>query len=123
MRARCRNPRDSNYHNYGGRGITVDPRWEDFAAFRDDMGDRPAGADLGRIDNDLGYSKSNCRWESRLENANNRRDNRPISFGGETLTLSQWGRKTGVGKTAIAQRLRRGWSVEKALTVPLKKLR
>jgi hypothetical protein len=73
MHYRCSNPSCENYADYGGRGITVDPRWSDFNAFVEDMGYKPSGLTLGRIDNDKGYNKENCRWETYAQQCLNQR--------------------------------------------------
>lgn len=73
MRARCLNANHKDYPNYGGRGITICERWQSFAAFAADMGDRPAGLTLDRIECDGNYEPSNCRWATRSEQCRNQR--------------------------------------------------
>jgi hypothetical protein len=74
MLARCTNPKRANAKHYLERGISYDPRWSHFENFLADMGERPGGLTLDRRDNDVGYSKANCRWATPLEQRHNRRD-------------------------------------------------
>lgn len=119
MMARCHNPKKDNYDLYGGRGIVVCERWQDFDAFAADMGTRPSlEHSLDRIDGSQGYEPGNVRWAAPEVQQSNRSNNYRIEFQGETLTAAQWERKTGLNAQAIKWRLARGWSVESALTTP-----
>jgi hypothetical protein len=118
----CRRCDDQDNEDYGARGIRVDPRWyNDFAAFVDDMGPRPPGHTLDRVDTNAGYSKENCRWATPTEQANNRRSSHHLTFRGETLTVTQWARRVGLKHQTIFYRLYAGWPVEQALTTPSRK--
>lgn len=112
MVRRCTCPGDKDYPSYGARGITVAPRWMCFTAFVEDMGTRPPGTTLGRINNDLGYWPDNCRWETAEQQCSNRRSTVTITANGETLTLAQWARRLGTSREAIRYRLRAGWTPE-----------
>ena len=122
MKKRCCNPRDKDYKNYGGRGITICSRWLDkdvgFVNFLEDMGEFPAGMTLDRKNNDGSYSKDNCRLATRREQANNRRGNKLITFHNETKTLSDWEESLGFNKGILKGRLNRGISETKAMSTP-----
>lgn len=107
MRRRCNNPNEPIYKYYGGRGITIDPSWNDFETFLNDMGYRPEGLELDRIDNDKGYSASNCRWVSRTENIKNRNNSIWFTIDGETKILSEWIREYGYNPSTAYKRYKR----------------
>ena len=91
MNRRCYNPKAPFYNDYGGRSIKVDERWHKFQNFLDDMKSTwKKGLTLERINNDKDYSKENCRWATRQEQANNRRSSRWITYNGKTKTLAMW---------------------------------
>lgn len=119
MKRRCDNPHAQNYYLYGGRGIKYEPRWAIFENFLNDMGDKPnSEVSLERVDNEQGYSKENCRWATRIEQANNKRNSRYLDFMGKRLTVSQWAKEVDLQMKTIHQRLSKGWSAERALTEP-----
>lgn len=120
MRDRCTRRSHPAWARYGGRGIVVCERWNDFRAFLADMGKRPAGKGLDRIDNDGDYEPGNCRWATSKENGRHRCTTRWLTLGGETHCLSEWSEKTGIMVTTIRERLRRKWTVQDALTIPPK---
>ena len=117
---RCTSPRYKNYH---GRGIQICPRWRDsFEAFYADMGPRPScDHSIERIENDGDYTPNNCRWATRTEQAHNKRNNRWITYNGETLCWTDWGRRLNTSAGTIQGRLRAGWSIERTLTQPVKR--
>lgn len=122
---RCLDSNNQSYPNYGGRGVTVCDRWKDsFEAFLEDMGDRPSEAHtIDRIDNNKGYYKENCRWVDRKTQGRNKRNNCLIEFQGETRCLSEWAELVGLSVATLKTRLKLGWSIERALTIPLIKVR
>lgn len=116
MRDRCNRPANSNYHNYGGRGIKVCQRWGRFRNFLADMGPRPSPEhEIDRIDNDGDYEPDNCRWATRAEQARNMRTNRLLTVDGETLTVTDWAARVGVDANCIFRRLYDGRSPEEAI--------
>ncbi|WP_102158692.1 hypothetical protein [Zhihengliuella halotolerans] len=119
MLARCEDPNHRGWKNYGGRGIEVADEWHDFETFRSDMGASFAlELELDRIDPNGHYKPSNCRWTTRADQQNNRRNNHRVTWRGETRTVKQWATATGIKANTILYRLRRGWDVERALTTP-----
>lgn len=120
MKARCYNPDVSSFSHYGGRGIKVCDEWAEFESFYRwaiNNGYK-RGLSIDRIDNEGDYRPSNCRWVSPRVQANNTRRNRMLTHNGKTMSIADWGRATGLNQTMIAKRLKRGWSVERALTTP-----
>ena len=123
MVQRCTNPSNKSYCNYGGRGITVCGRWGKFENFLEDMGEVPEGHQIDRIDNNGNYCKSNCRWATRKEQGRNKRNNLFITYKGKTQLLVECAEQLGVKYYTLWSRLSRGWSIERALTTPVKKRR
>lgn len=120
MLSRCRNANHRQYADYGGRGISVCARWQNFKVFLSDMGPRPVGGLLDRRDNDDGYSPKNCRWANRKEQNSNRRNCIYVDCDGETVTLREYCRRKGISYRPIVKRIReRNWPIDLALTVPL----
>lgn len=116
---RCLCQTGSSYKKYGAKGIKVCQRWRDsFLAFLEDMGPKPSPEhSIDRFPNQSGhYEPSNCRWATKEEQMNNRRSNRRIKVGGETLTLAQLARRVGIRSSTIAYRLNNGWSLEAAIS-------
>lgn len=117
MKGRCYNRRNPDYPDYGGRGIRVCDRWlESFEAFYADMGPRPAGHSIDRKNSNGNYEPDNCHWTTAVPQASNRRSNQTIAFRGETHTVQEWSRRTGLKAASIYWRLHRGWTPERTLT-------
>lgn len=116
MHGRCR---DSRNPKYGGRGITVCDRWDNFENFLLDMGPKPtADHSIERINNDLGYSPENCRWATRSEQLRNTRRNFILEYNGEEKPLVEWIEILGLDYGLVHLRLYRGWNVEQAFNIP-----
>jgi hypothetical protein len=112
---RCTNPVNGNWPNYGARGITVCDRWKSFEAFLADMGPRPAGTTLDRINNNGNYEPENCRWATVAEQNGNRRTTVWIERNDKRQSLAAWAREVGISSACLSMRLRAGWPIERAL--------
>lgn len=121
MRDRCYNASDKRYKDYGARGISVNPEWRpDFRNFLRDMGPRPPGTSLDRVDNNGDYCKWNCRWATAKEQARNTRSNRMLVIGGVTKCISEWAEQVGIHQKSFKGRLDSGWPIDKILVGPTK---
>jgi hypothetical protein len=117
MLRRCK-PGSATASLWGDRGITVCDRWRSFKNFLADMGPKPPGTSLDRIDNGGNYEPSNCRWATKLQQANNTRTNRRCTYEGETLTLAEWAERTGFPYNLLRDRIHKGWPIEEAINIP-----
>ena len=120
MKRRCNNLNVIGYENYGGRGISVCSRWSDsFEAFFEDMGPRPSKShSIERLENDGDYEPSNCKWATREEQANNRRDSVKIESDGVVKTQTEWAQEFGMGNSTVKMRILRGMIPEEAIKTP-----
>jgi len=120
IKRRCNDPKRESFKHYGARGITVCDRWlHSFENFFEDMGKRPdTKSSIERIDNDGPYSPDNCKWATITEQNRNKTGCIKITHNGVTKTASEWSIDIGGSRNIISQRLKRGWSVKKALTTP-----
>jgi hypothetical protein len=116
MKSRCTDPNATGYKNYGGRGIGFCDRWKNFPAFWEDMGERPQGTTLDRINCDLGYYKENCRWADSAVQAKNKRFNKSIEFRGRMVSLPDLAREFNVSYHTLRYRYLHGWSLEDAIS-------
>lgn len=116
MHQRCGNPAATSFDRYGGRGIKVCERWSTFSKFYADMGERPEGTTLDRIDQNGHYSPDNCRWATASRQAINRRTTHLIAAFGRTRSLSEWASASGIKPQTIRARLNAGYPAEVALT-------
>jgi len=117
MVARCVDPAHQAYRHYGGRGITVCAEWQSFSAFFKDMGLRPEGTSLDRIDNNGNYCAINCRWATKDEQDSNKRNTVFCTVNGVRKPVSYWAKKLGISHSALTYRLSLGMPVEDACTL------
>lgn len=124
MIQRCHNKNDQAYPGYGGRGITVCEEWRSsYVAFLAYIGRRPSPShSIDRIDNNAGYHPGNVRWATKQEQARNTRYTVFLTLNGATRSLVEWSEVTGLPYSALHNRLRDKWPVERVLTAPLRQV-
>jgi hypothetical protein len=116
MIQRCTNPAKNQYHNYGGAGITVCDRWRDFQNFLEDMGERPEGCSIDRIDNTGNYEPGNCRWSTDKEQQRNRNNTVYIKYRGKMVKLADLAEQGGVSASCMWNRIfKLKWTVDEAI--------
>lgn len=115
MLRRCYSLKADSYPLYGGRGITVCKRWHTYDNFVADMGHRPAGLQIDRINNDGDYCPGNCRWATSTQQNRNRRDNLIIEFEGRRMTAAEWAEVVGISAQRIRARFHKGWEIKDVL--------
>lgn len=122
MKDRCENPKHTSFHCYGGRGIKICGTWSNsFESFYRDMGPRPSPRHtIDRIDSTRDYTPDNCRWATIIEQNRNRRGVLKITFRGQTMCASAWDDFLGFKRRTVQLRLYHGWTVERALTEPIR---
>jgi len=118
MKYRCNNPKQQAYKNYGARGITVCKRWHTFSNFAIDMGTRPKGKSIDRIDNSKGYSPKNCRWATPKEQAANRRVTIFVTIDGKRKTMVDWANEYGVAYIGAYTKYKKGFKGAEIFTGP-----
>lgn len=119
MKGRCENRNNARYKDYGGRGIAICEQWHSYESFKKWAlkNDYKENLEIDRIDNNKGYSPSNCRFVTAKENNLNKRNNIRITYQGKTLTISEWAKETGIKKSTISARIKKlGWSPVRAIT-------
>ena len=121
MKRRCTNPSASDFARYGAKGISVCERWAtSFKTFLADMGLKPDGYSIDRIDGNGNYEPANCRWVPLAKQNSNKRTNHVIEFAGKTMTLSDWAREIGTSQAVLSWRICTAkWPIERALTQPV----
>lgn len=123
MIQRCYNQSNPQWKDYGGRGISVCQRWlpgqtvaQGFWNFVDDMGEKPEGTTLDRINNSEDYKPENCKWSTKAEQQRNRRNNITIEYKGKKMIVEDWAKEIGVSRSTILYRYHKGWPTEIVLS-------
>ena len=117
MISRCEDPKADRFQQYGGRGISICDRWRNsFQNFLADMGQRPAGTFIERIDVNGNYEPGNCKWETQARQARNKSTNKLITFRGETRPLIEWSEKLGINYSRMRARAQHGFPPEAILS-------
>lgn len=126
MKQRCNNPNNKDAHNYCDRGIEVCTDWNNnYELFRDWAIDNGYSDDLtlDRIDVNGNYCPENCRWATAIQQGRNTRVNHLLSYNGKTQTIADWADEVGMNYYTLAKRIAQGWTVERAITQPVKQIR
>lgn len=120
MLTRCKDPNYKQFHLYGGKGIRVCVRWESFQNFISDMGEKPSPKhSLDRINGNGNYEPSNVRWADKVTQGRNTSRVKLVEFMGEYRCMSEWASLLGVNVKTLRNRVKNGWSIEDALTMPI----
>lgn len=120
MKQRCMNPKAPDYARFGGRGITICQSWKhSFENFLADMGERPSGTTLDRINVNGNYTPDNCQWSTPKEQMRNRRNTRRIKYKGKFVPLIELAERHGLRVQVLVARLGSGWPIHRAITQPL----
>ena len=122
MKARCETSKKQKFiKDYQNRGIKICAEWHDFSVFQKWALENGYKNNLSidRIDNNGNYCPENCRWADNFTQANNKRNNHWLTYNNKTQTIAQWSKELGMKYNALNERLRKGWSVERALSTPI----
>lgn len=119
MKDRCLNPNNDFYSHYGGRGIVVCEQWLRFESFLANMGERPKGTTIDRINVNGNYEPSNCRWATGKQQADNTTRTVYLTVDGITKSITEWSKQTGLNRNLIRSRIERSWKPQDVLRIPV----
>jgi len=125
MKTRCYSTKKTDFHCYGGRGISVCSEWMSYNVFSQWALNNGYSSrlTLDRIDNDGNYEPSNCRWVTRQRQSNNMRTNQLLTYNGKTQSIADWSRETSISQGCIwSRKYKSGWSTERTLTTPTRNI-